>query len=234
MTDIQSKNELLRIDIITAHPSMYESVINTSIIKIARQKSIVEINLHNLHDYAEDKFRHIDSPPYGGGAGMIIQCAPVFKCIEGLQSQREYDEVIYLSADGIPLTQAAANTLSLKKNIIMLAGHYKGIDQRIRDTLVTMEISIGDYVLSGGELPSMVLTDSIVRLLPGVLGDAESALEDSFQDGMLEAPNYTRPAEYRGMQVPEVLLGGNHKEIEDWRRSKSVEKTRERRPDLFD
>lgn len=227
-------NKLIRIDIITAFPNMFESVLNTSMVKIAREKGIAKIYRHNLHDYSEDRYRHIDDEPFGGGAGMIIECLPVFKCIEKLKSEREYDEIIYTTADGIPYNQSTANELSLMKNIIILAGHYKGIDQRIRDTLITREISIGDYVLSGGELPAMVLVDSIVRLLPGVLGDAESSLEDSFQQGLLEPPYYTRPADFRGMKVPDVLLGGNHKEIQEWRMEKAYKKTKERRPDLLD
>lgn len=229
----KSIEPLLNIDVITAHPSMFYSVLNTSILKIAQEKKIVEINLHNLHDYANDRFKHIDDTPYGGGAGMIIKCEPVFKCIEKLLEERRYDEIIYLTADGDPLNQKIANELSLKKNIIILAGHYKGIDQRIRDKLITKEISIGDYVLSGGELPAMVLIDSVVRLVPGVLGNSESALEDSFQNGLLEPPYYTKPADFRGMKVPEVLLSGNHKEINHWREEQAILKTKKRRPDLI-
>lgn len=228
-----SKKTRMLIDIITAHPGMFESVLTTSIIKIAQEKQIVGIRLHNLHDYAEDKFKHIDDTPYGGGAGMIIKCEPVFKCIEKLFEERNYDEVIYMTADGNLFNQKIANEISLKRNIIILAGHYKGIDQRIRDKLVTKEISIGDYVLSGGELPAMVLVDSIVRLLPGVLGNAESALEDSFQNGLLEPPYYTKPADFKGMKVPEILLSGNHKEISKWREEQSIKKTSQRRPDLM-
>jgi tRNA (guanine37-N1)-methyltransferase len=228
------ETQVLRIDIVTAHPSMFESVINTSIIKIAQENELVKIVLHNLHDYAEDRYKHIDDTPYGGGAGMIIECQPVFKCIEQLMSERQYDDIIYMSADGRVLDQSTANELSLHGNIIILCGHYKGIDQRIRDILITREISIGDFVLSGGELPAMVLVDSIVRLIPGVLGDAESALEDSFQDGLLEAPYYTRPADFRGHKVPDVLLNGNHKEIQKWRHEQALKKTKERRPDLLD
>ncbi len=223
----------MRIDIITAIPSMFESVLSSSILKIAREKDLVEYVLHNLHDYAEDRFRHIDDAPFGGGGGMIISCQPVFKCIEKLKAERNYDEIIYMSADGETLNQSIANELSMKGNIIILCGHYKGIDQRIRDTLITREISIGDYVLTGGELPAMVLIDSLIRLIPGALGDAASALGDSFQDGLLEAPYYTRPAEFRGMKVPEALLSGNHMEIEKWRHEQAYEKTRLRRPDLL-
>lgn len=224
---------LIRIDLVSAVPSTFESVIDASIIKRARTKNLVEIHLHNLHDYAEDKFKHIDDTPFGGGAGMLIQCQPVFKCIEDLMSQRHYDEIIFTSADGEKLSQETANKLSLSKNIIILCGHYKGIDQRIRDILVTKEISIGDYVLSGGELPALVILDSIVRLIPGVLGNAESGLDDSFQDGLLEAPFYTKPADFRGHKVPEVLLSGNHKEIRKWREEMSIKKTQERRPDMI-
>ena len=228
------KEPLLRIDLVAAVPEIFDSILNISIIKLAREKNLVKIESHNLHDYADDEFRHIDDKPFGGGAGMIIQCSPVFKCIERLQSEREYDEVIYMTADGEKLNQTVVNELSLRRNIIILAGHYNGIDQRIRDRLVTREISIGDYVMTGGELPSIVLTDTIVRLVPGVLGDAESALEDSFMNGLLEPPQYSRPAVYRDMEVPSVLQEGNHKLISEWRNEQSLKKTKERRPDLLD
>ncbi len=224
---------LIRIDILSSVPEIMESAINSSIIKIAIEKKIAEIYLHNLHNYASDKFRHIDDYPYGGGAGMVIMCEPIFKAIEELKSQREYDEIIYMAADGKRLEQSTCNELSLKRNIIILAGHYKGIDQRIRDYLITREISIGDFVLSGGELPAIVLTDAIVRLLPGVLGDLESALEDSFQNGLLEPPQYTRPRNYNGWAVPDVLLSGNKSVIDDWKLEKSIEKTKLLRPDLY-
>lgn len=224
----------MRIDIISAIPDLMESYINGSIIKIARSKGLVEIILHNLHDYALDKYKHIDDTPFGGGAGMIIKCQPLFDCIEKLQSERKYDEIIYMSADGEKLNQSMSNELSLKENIIIIAGHYKGIDQRVRDYFVSKEVSLGDFVLSGGELPALVLADSIIRIIPGVIGDAESALEDSFQNGLLEAPQYTRPADFRGMQVPPVLLSGNHAEIKKWRDEMSLEKTKSRRPDLLD
>jgi len=224
---------LLRIDIISAVPEIMESAINASIIKIAGEKGITEIHLHNLHDYATDKFRHIDDYPYGGGAGMVIKCEPVFRSINKLLSERNYDEIIYMAADGKRLDQFICNELSLKSNIIILAGHYKGVDQRVRDKFVTSEISIGDFVLSGGELPAIVLTDAIVRLLPGVIGDCESALNDSFQNGLLEAPIYTRPAEFDGLTVPEVLLSGNAAQIDEWRFQQSLKKTSERRPDLL-
>lgn len=224
---------LMRIDIVSGVPSLVEPLLSESIIGRAREKGVVDIFVHNLHDYAEDRFKHIDDTPFGGGAGMIIKCAPVFACIEKLLAERDYDHVIYASPDGEMLDQTMANGLSLAKNIIILAGHYKGIDQRIRDILVTKEISIGDYVLSGGELPALVMVDSIVRLLPGAIGDAESALEDAFQQGLLDAPHYTRPAEFRGTRVPDVLLSGNHAEIRKWREKQALEKTRTRRPDLL-
>ncbi len=227
-------SELMRIDLIAAVPDIFDSALNSSILKIGQEKGIVSIFKHNLHDYADDKFRHIDDTPFGGGAGMLIKCKPVFKCIEKLKEEREYDEIIYMSADGETFNQSIANELSLKKNIIILAGHYKGVDQRIRETLVTREISIGDYVLSGGELPAIILTDAIVRLLPGILSDAESALDDSFQDGLLEAPNYTKPANFRGMKVPDVLLNGNHSEIKKWRLEQALKKTELRRKDLLE
>jgi len=225
---------MIRIDILSAVPEIMESAINASIIKNARDKGIAKIELHNLHDYADNKFRHIDDYPFGGAAGMLIKCQPVFDCINKLKSEREYDEIIFMTADGTTLTQSICNEISLKKNIIILAGHYKGIDQRIRDTFVTREISIGDFVLSGGELPAIVLADAVVRLLPGVLGDMSSALEDSFQDGMLEPPRYTRPAEYNGMKVPEVLLSGDPVKIRTWENEQSLLKTKERKPYLLD
>lgn len=227
------KEILLRIDILSAVPQIMESAINSSIIKIARDKGIVEIVLHDLHKYASDRFQHIDDAPYGGGAGMLIACEPVFKAIEELKSQRDYDEIIYMAADGERLNQSMSNKLSLSKNIIILAGHYKGIDQRIRDTLITREITIGDFVLSGGELPAIVLADSIIRLLPGVISDLESALEDSYQNNLLEPPQYTRPRIFRGMEVPEILLSGNKAEIDKWKYEQSFEKTQRLRPDLL-
>lgn len=232
--EVTAEEELIRIDIITGFPDMFDSVFSSSIIKIGQEKNLVKIVRHNLHDYAEDKYKHIDDTPFGGGAGMLIKCQPVFDCIEGLMSERKYDEIVYVTADGERLTQNTSNRLSLCRNIIILCGHFKGIDQRIRDTFVTMEISIGDFVLSGGELPAMVIVDSIVRLIPGVLGDMESGLEDSYMNGLLEAPNYTKPAEYRGMKVPDVLLSGNHAEIKKWREEQALSKTKARRPDLLD
>ncbi|MBI3259018.1 MAG: tRNA (guanosine(37)-N1)-methyltransferase TrmD [Ignavibacteriae bacterium] len=224
----------MRIDIISAVPQLIEPMLTQSIVGRAITKGVVEIHVHNLHEYAEDKFRHIDDTPFGGGAGMIIKCAPVFACIEKLQSERKYDEVIYMSPDGEMLNQEMANRMSLFGNIIILAGHYKGIDQRIRDILITKEVSIGDYVLSGGELPALVMVDAIVRLLPGAIGDSESALDDAFQDDLLDSPHYTRPADFRGMKVPDVLLGGNHAEIRKWRHKEALEKTQVRRPDMLE
>ncbi|MEN9795989.1 MAG: hypothetical protein RLZZ150_966 [Bacteroidota bacterium] len=226
-------NASLRIDIVCVVPQVLESIISTSIVGRARERGQVEIILHNLHDYATDKYRHIDDTPYGGGAGMIIQCEPVFECIEALLRERTYDDVIYLCPDGEVLTQESCNTMSLAKNLILLCGHYKGIDQRIRDVLVTREISIGDYVVTGGEIAAGVLTDAIVRLIPGVVGDAESVLEDSFMHGVLDAPMYTKPAVFRDMPVPEVLLSGNHAKIRAWRQEQSLTKTTQRRPDLL-
>lgn len=234
-TEIKNVPEpALRIDIVTGFSDMFDSVFGASIIKIAQEKGLVKIVCHNLHDYADDKYRHIDDTVFGGGAGMLIKCAPVFKCIEALQAERHYDEIIYVTADGERITQTAVNRLSMLGNIIIICGHFKGIDQRIRDHFVTLELSLGDFVLSGGELPAMVLVDSIVRLIPGVLGDIESGLEDSFMNGVLEAPNYTKPADFRGMKVPDVLLSGNHAEIRKWREQQEELKTAQRRPDLFE
>lgn len=224
----------IRFDIVSAVPQLMTSFLEHSIVGRAREKGLVEIVVHNLHDYAADRFRHIDDTPYGGGAGMIIQCEPVFACIEQLMAERTYDEVIYLCPDGAVLDQTSANALSLKANIILLAGHYKGIDQRIRDVLVTREISIGDYVLSGGELPAAIVVDAVTRLIPGVISDAESLLEDSFMTGLLDAPHYTKPADFRGMVVPDVLRSGDHARIKKWRHEQALLKTRQRRPDLLD
>ncbi len=224
----------IRIDLISAVPDIFTSALETSILKRAQEKSLVQIVTHNLHDYAKDRYKHIDDTPFGGGAGMILQCEPIFDCIEKLQNERSYDDIIYTSPDGPIFNQEMANELSLKTNIIILAGHYKGIDQRIRDTLITREISIGDVVLSGGEIPALLMTDAIVRLIPGVLSDAESALTDAFMnDGLLDCPHYTKPASFRGMDVPEVLRSGNHARINDWRLNASKEKTKRLRPDLF-
>jgi len=224
---------LMRFDIISAVPDSIKEFLSYSINSIANKKQIVEYYFHNLHDYADNAYRRIDDYPFGGGPGMIIRCAPVFKCIEHLKSERQYDEIIYFTPDGELLNQSIINELSTKQNLILLAGHYKGIDQRIRDALITREISIGDYVLSGGELPAAILIDAIVRLLPRVLGDSQSALDDSFQNGLLEAPLYTRPSDFRGMKVPDVLLNGNHKEIEVWKTEQALEKTKKLRPDML-
>lgn len=223
----------MRIDIITVLPELLRSPFDESIIKRARARGIVEINIINMRDYSTDKHRSTDDYAFGGGAGMVMMIEPVYNCIAQLTSQRSYDEIIYTSPDGATFSQGLANELSMKKNMIILAGHYKGIDQRIRDHLITREISIGDYVLTGGELPAAVITDAIVRLLPGAISDAESALSDSFQDGLLAPPVYTRPAEFRGWKVPDILTGGNTPEIEKWRFEQSVRLTREKRPDLL-
>ena len=223
----------MRIDIITAVPDLLISPFEHSIIKRAKDKGIVEIYMHDLRDFSKNKYRQIDDYPYGGGAGMVLMIEPIDKCIGQLKSEREYDEIIFMSPDAPVLTQPIANQLSLYKNIIILTGHYKGVDQRVRDNYITREISIGDYVLSGGELAAAVLVDSVVRLLPGVLNDETSALSDSFQDGLLSAPVYTRPSEYKGLKVPKVLLSGNFAEIEKWRHEEALKHTKKLRPDLL-
>jgi len=223
----------MRIDIITVLPELLRSPFDESIIKRARTNGIVEINIINLRDYSTDRHRSTDDYPFGGGAGMVMMIEPVYNCITHLTSQLRYDEIIYTSPDGTAFNQPIANELSMMENIIILAGHYKGIDQRIRDHLITREISIGDYVLTGGELPAAVITDAIVRLLPGAISDAESALLDSFQDNLLAPPVYTRPADFRGWKVPEILTGGNTPEIEKWRFEQSLRNTERKRPDLL-
>lgn len=223
----------MRIDIISAVPALLEGPLNHSIVKRAKDKELVEIHVHDLRDYTEDKHNKIDDYPYGGEPGMVLTPQPIFSCIEQLKAERSYDEVIFTAPDGEVFEQTTANSLSLNQNLIILCGHYKGVDQRVRDELVTMEISIGDFVLSGGELPAMVITDAIVRLLPGVLGDAGSALNDSFQDGLLEGPVYTRPSVFKGLKVPDVLLSGDHKKVEAWKREQSIQRTKERRQDLY-
>ncbi|HMR19144.1 MAG TPA: tRNA (guanosine(37)-N1)-methyltransferase TrmD [Sphingobacterium sp.] len=223
----------MRFDIITVLPSLLESPFAHSILQRAQKKGIAEIHVHNLREYANNKHRAVDDYPYGGGSGMVMQIEPFAACIEKLQSERSYDEIIYMTPDGMTLNQSIANDLSTKKNIIILCGHYKGIDQRIRDIFVTREISIGDYVLSGGELPAAIIVDAVVRLIPGVLSDETSALSDSFQDGLLDAPIYTRPAEWRGYKVPDILLSGNEAKINAWRDEQQLARTRERRPDLL-
>ena len=222
----------MRIDILTIFPGMFEGPFGHSILKRAQARGLVTIALHDLRDWSLSKHRSVDDYPYGGGAGMVMMVEPVARCIEDLSSQRRYDDIIYLSPDGELFNQPLANRLSLSGNLLILCGHYKGVDERIRTHFVTREISIGDYVLSGGELGAMVLTDAIVRLLPGVLNDETSALSDSFQDGLLSPPVYTRPAEFRGLRVPDILLSGNDREIARWRHEQSVERTRQRRPGL--
>lgn len=224
----------MRIDILTLLPQLLESPFNDSIIKRAQEKGCVEIHVHNIRDYSTHRQKSVDDYQYGGGAGMVMTIQPIADCINKLKGEREYDDVIYMTPDGIVLEQTHCNTLSLAKNLIILCGHYKGVDQRIRDIFVTKEISIGSYVLSGGELGAAVLTDAIVRLLPGVLNDETSALTDSFQDGLLAPPVYTRPENYEGHQVPDILLSGHPIKIEEWRYEQSVKRTKERRPDLLD
>ena len=223
----------MRIDIISVLPELMESPFKASILKRAAEKGIVEVHFHQLRNYGLGKHRQIDDEPYGGSAGMVMMIEPLDLCISDLKSQRDYDEIIYLTPDGETLNQKIANTLSLKNNLIFLCGHYKGIDQRLRDLHITKEISIGDYVLTGGELAACVLADSIIRLLPGVLNDEQSALTDSFQDDLLSPPIYTRPEEYKGLKVPSILLSGNFGKIEDWRHDEAIRITRERRPDLL-
>lgn len=223
----------MHIDIITCLPKLLESPFSDSILKRAQTKGLVEIFIHDLRDFSSNKSRQIDDYAYGGGAGMVLMIEPIDKCISNLKKKRDYDEIIFMSPDGEELVQGMANDLSLKKNLIVLCGHYKGIDERVREQFITKEISIGDYVLSGGELAAAVLTDAIIRLIPGVLSDESSALTDSFQDGMLAPPVYTRPSDYKGFKVPEILLSGNQKEIENWRFEESQRRTEIRRPDLL-
>lgn len=224
----------MRIDIISVLPELMESPFQASILKRAVEKGLAEVHFHALREYGIGKYRKLDDEPYGGGAGMVMMVEPLDQCISELISQREYDEIIYLTPEGETLNQKIANTLSIKNNLMLICGHYKGIDQRVRDLHVTREISIGDFVLTGGELAACVLADSVIRLLPGVLNDEQSALTDSFQDGLLSPPIYTRPEEYKGLRVPEVLLSGNFKKIEEWRHDEAVRITTERRPDLLD
>jgi len=224
---------LMRFDIITVLPSLLDSPFAHSILQRAQKKGLAEIVVHNLRDYATNKQKSVDDYPYGGGSGMVMQIEPFAACIEKLQAERTYDEIIFMSPDGETLNQEIANNLSTKGNMMILCGHYKGIDQRIRDIYVTKEISIGDYVLSGGELPAAILTDAIIRLIPGVLSDETSALSDSFQDGLLDAPIYTRPADWKGHKVPDVLLSGHEAKIASWRDEQQLIRTRERRPDLL-
>ncbi|NRA51457.1 MAG: tRNA (guanosine(37)-N1)-methyltransferase TrmD [Phaeodactylibacter sp.] len=224
----------MRIDIITVLPELLESPLSHSIMQRAQDKGLLEVHLHNLREYGIGKHRQVDDYQYGGGAGMVMMVEPLTNCIEDLQSERDYNEIIYMTPDGERLNQGIANRLSLKENLMIICGHYKGIDERIREHFVTMEISIGDFVLSGGELPAAVLVDSIGRLLPGVLNDETSALFDSFQDNLLAPPVYTRPEVFRDWKVPEILKTGNFKKIEEWRMDKAIERTRTRRPDLLE
>ncbi|MDO3425251.1 MULTISPECIES: tRNA (guanosine(37)-N1)-methyltransferase TrmD [Chryseobacterium] len=223
----------MRIDIISVLPELMESPFKTSILRRAIDKGLAEVHFHHLREWGINKKKQIDDEPYGGGAGMVMMVEPLDNCISELKSQREYDEVIYLTPDGVTLNQKIANTLSIKNNLIFLCGHYKGIDQRVRDLHITKEISIGDYVLTGGELAACVLADSVIRLLPGVLNDEQSALTDSFQDDLLSPPIYTRPEVYKGLEVPKVLLSGNFAKIEEWRHDEAVRITTEKRPDLL-
>lgn len=223
----------MRIDIITVLPAMIEGFCNESILARAQKKGLAEIHLHNLRDYSADKWKRVDDYPYGGFAGMVMQCEPIDRCISALKAERDYNEVIFTSPDGEQFNQHVANDLSMKQNLIILCGHYKGIDHRIREHLITREISIGDYVLTGGELAAAVMADAIVRIVPGVISDEQSALSDCFQDDMLSAPIYTRPAEYKGWKVPDILLSGNEAKIKDWEMEQSYERTKRLRPDLL-
>ena len=223
----------MRFDIITVLPELLESPLNHSMMKRAKEKGLLEVYLHHLRDYAPGKHRQVDDYQFGGGAGMVMKPEPIAACIEQLQAERTYDEIIYTSPDGVRLDQSLCNRLSMQQNLLVLCGHYKGVDERIRQKYVTLEISIGDYVLSGGELAAAVLVDAVGRLLPGVLNDETSALFDSFQDNLLAPPVYTRPAEWEGMSVPEILLSGNDKLIDEWRHEQSLLRTKERRPDLW-
>jgi tRNA (guanine37-N1)-methyltransferase len=223
----------LRIDVISAVPKLLESPFNESIVKRAKASGVVDIHVHDLRPFGVGKYLQIDDSPFGGGAGMVLKPEPIFAIVEKLKSEREYDEIIFPSPDGVTFSQPIANELSMMKNIIFICGHYKGVDERVREALVTREISLGDFVLTGGELPTAVIVDAIVRLLPGAIHDTESALLDSFQTGLLEGPIYTRPAEFQGMTVPDILLSGDHKKIDEWRLSESLRRTSERRPDLL-
>lgn len=223
----------MRIDIITVLPEMFVGPLNCSILKRAQDKGLAEIVVHNLRDYTTDKHRKVDDYPFGGEAGMVMQIEPIDRAISALKQQRAYDEVIFTSPDGETLTQPMANSMSMLENIIILCGHYKGIDYRVREHLITKEISIGDYVLTGGELPAIVIADSIVRLIPGAIGDEQSALSDSFQDNLLAPPVYSRPSEYKGWKVPDILLSGHQARIDEWKHEQALERTRRLRPDLL-
>ncbi|HLN54150.1 MAG TPA: tRNA (guanosine(37)-N1)-methyltransferase TrmD [Lentimicrobium sp.] len=228
------KKDNIRLDILTIFPEMFNGPFSHSIIRRAIDKGLAEIHIHNIRDFSSSKHKNVDDYPFGGSSGMVMMVQPIADCIEKLKSERDYDEVIFLTPDGQKYDQREANYLSLKKNLILLCGHYKGIDERIREMYITKEISIGDYVLSGGELAAAIITDSIIRLKPGVLNDETSALSDSFQDGLLSPPVYTRPADYKGLKVPAILLSGNEKEIRKWNLEQAIERTRKRRPDLLD
>jgi tRNA (guanine37-N1)-methyltransferase len=223
----------MRIDILTVVPSLLESPFAHSILKRAQSKGLVEVHVHDIRNWSTSKHKAVDDYAYGGGAGMVMMIEPVIACMEELQKERSYDEIIYLSPDGELFDQPVANRLSMKKNLMLLCGHYKGVDERIREHFITREISIGNYVLSGGELAAAVVADTVIRLLPGVLNDESSALSDSFQDGLLAPPVYTRPADFRGLKVPDILLSGHQSEIENWRHEQAVERTKKKRPDLF-
>lgn len=224
----------MRIDIISVVPEILSSPFEASILKRAIEKGLVEVHLHNLRDYSSNNYKQVDDYQFGGGAGMVMMVEPIDKCITKLKSERNYDDVIYMTPDGETLNQGIANQISLQENIIILCGHYKGVDQRVREHFITREISIGDYVLSGGELGALILCDAVIRLIPGVLGNETSALTDSFQDGLLAPPIYTRPADYKGWKVPEILTSGNTPKIEEWREDQAIEHTKTRRPDLLD
>ena len=223
----------MRIDILTVVPELLQSPLNESILKRAQQKGLVEIHIHNIRDYTFDKHRQVDDYPFGGEAGMEMKPEPIFRCVEALQAERSYDEIIYTSPDGVRYDQHEANRLSTLENIVILCGHYKGIDYRVREHLITREISIGDYVLTGGELAAAIIADSVIRIIPGAIGDEASALTDSFQDNLLAPPVYTRPAEFRGWRVPDVLLSGNFAEIDKWQEQQALERTERLRPDLL-
>lgn len=223
----------MRLDILTCFPNMMTMFFEESILKRAQKKGVVDVHFHNLHDYSTTRYGSVDDYPYGGSAGMVMAIEPLANCIEGLQAERRYDDVIYTAPDGEMFSQPMANELSLKENLMVLCGHYKGVDERLREHFITREISIGDYVLTGGELAAAVICDAVVRLLPGAIGDEQSALDDSFQDGLVAPPEYTRPPEFRGWRVPDVLLSGNHAKIEEWRYEQALQRTKERRPDLL-
>ena len=224
---------MIRIDLISAVPGLLTSPLDHSIVKRAKESNYLEVFVHDLRDYTVDKHRKIDDYPYGGSSGMVLSAQPIFDCIRSLKAERKYDEVIFMAPDGEPFTQKIANRLSLLGNIIILCGHYKGVDQRVREKLITREISLGDFVLSGGELPALAIVDAVARLIPGVLGDAESALEDSFMDDLLGPPVYTRPPDFEGLKVPDVLTSGNHANIKKWESDQSLERTMTQRPDFY-